>query len=40
MQALGTEDVNNADEDDEDSDLLTELERLLNDADSPEIERE
>ncbi len=43
LQSLGAEDGNNdeADEDDEDSDLLAELERLLNDDDdSPEIETE
>ena len=42
LQSLGAEDGNNdeADADDEDSDLLAELERLLNDEDSPEIERD
>ena len=42
LQSLGAEDDRNEEVngDDEDSDLLAELERLLNDDDSPEIERE
>lgn len=42
LETLGTEENNNDDtnEEQEDTDLLTELERLLNEVDTPEIERE
>ena len=44
LEALGTEDSDNSgnepSEEQDDTDLLTELERLLNDVDSPDIERE
>ena len=45
LEALGTEDGDNSNgngtsEEQDDTDLLTELERLLNEVDSPDIERE